>query len=199
MQNKFDLSKPMVCPHCSALSLMLGCPGADQPIINTFGYQPPVVLTYCLACRKPSLWVSGELKWPTKQGIQPHEHLPERCRQTFMEAQKISSISPRAACALLRVTLEQLVDELLGAQKDPAPRKNLNERIKSLPCSHAYQDLCDACRIVGNKAAHPAEISFEEGENEDLPLLISELINAIVASQISPAIIAKEALSRVRK
>lgn len=199
MQNILDLSKPMVCPHCSALSLMLGCYGADQPIINAFGYHPSVVVTYCLACRKPSLWINKELKWPTKQGIQPHEHLPERCRQTFMEAQKISSISPRAACALLRVTLEQLVDELLGDQKDSTSKKNLNDRIKSLPCYPVYQDLFDACRIVGNKAAHPAEISFEEGENEDLPLLISELINAIVASQISPGIIAKEALSRVRK
>ena len=107
-------------------------------------------------------------------------------------------LSPRAACALLRVSLEQLVDYLQPSGESDRD-KNLAARISLLPCYASYKKLFDACRIIGNKAAHPAEISFEDGENSDLPVLISQLINVIVSIQVSPTIMANEALQRVRK
>ena len=198
MNNPTYNSQSFVCPHCGTKSLMLWNPASSQNVVNSFGFASDAAVSHCINCKKPSFWYQRQLVWPLSQGVPAHEHMPDCCKQSYLEAQKIMHLSPRASCALLRVSLEQLVD-YLQPSSETTNNKNLASRISQLPGYSSYKELFDACRLIGNKAAHPAEISFEDGENDDLPVLISQLINVIVSIQVSPIIMAKEALNRVKR
>ncbi len=184
------------CPHCGVNAQMLWNPASQQRVIDAFGFVCDAMVSHCTNCKQPSFWFQKSLVWPLPEGTPAHKHMPDCCKRTYTEAQKIAPLSPRAACALLRVALEQLVDYV---DPDSSGQKaNLATRISKLPGYSSYKELFDACRIIGNKAAHPAEIDFDE-ENRDLPALISELINVIVSIQVSPLIMAKDALQRIKK
>lgn len=187
------------CPHCGALAVMLWSNCASQEVANKLFYVPTDKVSYCVGCHKPAFWHKGKLVWPIEGGIPPIKNMPEPCLSTYKEAQLISALSPRAACALLRVALEQLVDSLLENQKESLKGKTLSDKTKMLTCYDSYSDIFDACRIVGNKAAHPAEISFDDAGNKDLPGIMSQLINAIVSTQITPRLIAEQTLQRIKK
>ena len=69
-----------------------------------------ICVTKCLGCARPVLWIENEIVWPTPKGILPVEEMPQDAKEIFKEAQSIINLSPRAACALLRISLELLVN-----------------------------------------------------------------------------------------
>ena len=75
-----------------------------------FFHPKRVFVTECCSCGNLVFWENGEIQYPVRNGIIPAEDMPEDAKEVFNEAQAIIALSPRAACALLRVCLERIVD-----------------------------------------------------------------------------------------
>src|SRR5215510_12417180 len=64
-------------------------------------------LSKCFACEKVSVWVYDRPVFPVvSDGPPPNPDLPDEARPDYEEASRILNISPRAAAALLRLTIQ---------------------------------------------------------------------------------------------
>lgn len=135
-------------------------------------------------CKKFSLWLDGEMIYPRKVTAQiAHEKMPEDVKVIYDEAREVSSISKRAAAALLRVSLEKLTVHL-GETKG-----NLNSRIgnlsrKGLPKS--VVDSLDIVRITANEGgSHAGEIDLTGQDTAEVVNRLFWLVNFIVEKTIA--------------
>jgi hypothetical protein len=115
----------------------------------------------------------------------PHSDMPNDVRETYVEARRIVSLSPRSAAALLRVSIEKLVYDILNlvqAEKG----KDLNESIgilvdKGLPVE--IQQSLDYLRVTGNNAVHPLGVIDVDDYNTAISLF--GLVNLVVQNRIT--------------
>ena len=95
------------------------------------------------------------------------------------EARSVAAVSRRSAVALLRLTLQVLVDGLEPGSAD------LDEKIGRLVgrgrLAQQIQQALDVLRVVGNNAVHPGQIDVDD---EDLVLSLQKLTNLIVERMI---------------
>ena len=107
--------------------------------------------------------------------------MPDRVKQLYNEAGLIYNKSPRAACALLRLAIDRLCNELVETDRDI--NKNIGSLVKKgLPQS--VQQALDVVRVVGNKAVHPGMISFDVDDKNTATMLM-RLINIITERMIT--------------
>ena len=186
------------CPHCGVTAEMYWTTVnarlhfADSRYSDTFS-SDMIYVAQCRDCEKLSVWVEKQMVYPSIQGVEPHEDMPEDAKKLFNEAQDVIGKSPRSACALLRLCLEVIVDHL-GGKGD-----NLHARIESLKLPPDLYAVFKACRIAGNQAVHPGLISFDNQEGQELAFTLSGFVNLIVAFLISPRIQAQRILATARK
>jgi hypothetical protein len=118
---------------------------------------------------------------PEKTDIsKPNDDLNEKIKQDYYEASFIYKKSPRGACALLRLCLQNLMKQL-GENGD-----NLNDDIASLVKKGLDPDIiiaCDIIRVIGNNAVHPGEINIKDDINTAKKLF--SLLNYIADIQIT--------------
>ncbi|HGY9611008.1 DUF4145 domain-containing protein [Vibrio harveyi] len=146
-------------------------------------YYHETEFTYnrCSHCGEICYWYQGRMIVPSEAPVPPHhQDLPEVCVSDYNESRDIVARSPRAAAALLRLTIQKLLSEL--GEKG----KNINEDIgslvtKGLPVE--VQQALDYCRVVGNNAVHPGEIDLND--NPEIANSLFEMINFIVEVRIS--------------
>lgn len=169
-----------ICPHCHVYSTMdwYSVWGGD------FSMEE-LAVSKCFNCKQPSIWLSKKILHPEAIVIEPNPDMPEKAKVFFTEAQSIIGRSPRAASALLRLSLEEIVIHLKGTGN------NLNQKIQSLSLPEDLMTLFEACRLYGNQAAHPGVIDFNEDNSIDVAYNLSNFINVIVALKISPFMQAK--------
>lgn len=87
--------------------------------------------------------------------------MPSNVHAIYEEARAIGARSPRSAAALLRLSLEQLVNDL-----EPGSG-SLNDKIGQLVAKGldpALQQAMDALRVYGNNGAHIGEIDLADGQ-----------------------------------
>ena len=102
-------------------------------------------------------------------------------KQLYDEAGLIYNKSPRAACALLRLAIDRLCNELGETDRDI--NKNIGALVqKGLPTS--IQKALDIVRVVGNKAVHPGQIAFDVDDKETA-IALMKLVNLITVRMIS--------------
>jgi hypothetical protein len=118
----------------------------------------------------------------TKMGPLPTADMPPDVLKVYEEARTVAWDSPRAAAALLRVSVQMLVDQVLEGSD------NLNAKIgtlvkeKGLPPE--VQQMLDAVRVIGNEGgAHPGEIDMDEQPNVLTTLMFC--VNTIVERMIT--------------
>ncbi len=175
------------CPHCGVISLMhFHCISyIDKKVI---GFQEDkhagnswVQVATCHNCAKHIVWVDNIYAYPDIVAEEANPDMPEEVKQLYNEAGLIYNKSPRAACALLRLAIDRLCNELGETDRDI--NKNIGELVKKgLPTS--VQQALDVVRVVGNKAVHPGQIAFDVDDVGTATMLM-RLLNIIVSRMIS--------------
>lgn len=152
-------------------------------------------ITRCSHCGGLMFWADEKPVYPSGSGIKPVKCMPDNVREVFCEAQAITTLSPRAAWALLRVCLERLVVSL-GAKGE-----NLELKVQSLGLSKRLQMLCDACRLAGNEAVHKEGFDFSQSYEESLAMTfaLSNFINHLADEFIGLEIRTEEIIRRLKE
>ena len=185
------------CPHCQTLSLMnfrilrfeqdvMTDDDGVAFIINKHGYDEEIYsselkIARCHSCGKKIIWIDNEYIYPNIVAEEVNPDLPESVKQLYNEAGLIYNQSPRAACALLRLAIDRLCNELGETDRDI--NKNIGALVENgLP--KKVQQALDVVRVVGNKAVHPGEIAFDVDDINTAKSLM-RLINMIGQTMIS--------------
>ncbi|WP_321846768.1 DUF4145 domain-containing protein [Burkholderia cepacia] len=118
---------------------------------------------------------------PTTSNVSsPHEDFPAGPRGDYDEARDIFGRSPRAAVALLRLALQKLLKEI--GKKGANINDDIAALVKDGLSPHVQQAL-DYCRVVGNNAVHPGEISLDD--TPEMGVVLFEMLNLIVEQLIA--------------
>ena len=131
------------------------------------------------------MWIDEKMIHPQVNGSPPpHPDMPQEVKETYVEARRIVSLSPRSAAALLRVAIENLVNNILGNRVGKDQR--LNDKIAvlvkdGLPVT--IQQSLDYLRVTGNNAVHPLGLIDVEDHNTAISLF--ELVNLVVENRIT--------------
>ena len=123
--------------------------------------DPTVFLSgVCRSCGQVVIYKGLDLVYPIAKGISAVDCMPKDAKKIFKEAQSIINLSPRAACAMLRICVERMVNA------SEAKGGNLAAKINSLNLPPKMTKLAHACRLVGNDAVHSNVIDFSVGSDE---------------------------------
>lgn len=176
------------CPHCHVMAQMeyqkihfqqdVNLSLSHNSIENSL---EDVILARCENCGKKIIWIGDTFVYPDTIAEEPCCNMPEDVLQLYQEAGAISKKSPRAACALLRLAIDRLCNDL--DEKD----RNINENIKALVSKGlpvSVQQALDVVRVVGNRAVHPGQIYFDVDDINTANLLM-HLLNVIVERMIT--------------
>lgn len=174
------------CPHCGVYAQMKYSEHnfKEDEICITFDEcidTNTATLARCANCGNKIIWIKDEYAYPNLLPISPNEDMPNVVKVLYEEAGLIYTKSPRAACALLRLAIDRLCNELGETDRD------INKNIASLVkrgISVEVQQALDIVRVVGNKAVHPGQITFDVDSVETAETLFT-LINLIVDRLIS--------------
>ena len=135
----------------------------------------------CYSCKEIAVWRHDALLYPiSSYDFKPNDDMPDDIKADFLEAASVVSLSPRGACALLRLAVQKLCVHLGGKGND------LNADIASLVqngLSARVQQSLDAVRVIGNQAVHPAELNLKD-DRETAGALFG-IVNYIVENQIT--------------
>jgi Domain of unknown function (DUF4145) len=169
------------CPHCQTYAhqtwagAMILVGGSYRPL------NPNVNTSLCNRCGRVGLWIENQLVWPQILAAPPpHDDLPEPALGTYIEARSVAPNSPRAAAALLRLSLQQLVSHL-GATSD-----NLNTAVGELVgygLPGRVQQAMDSVRLIGNEAVHPGTIDIND--NPEIALVLFDLVNLVAELMVT--------------
>lgn len=175
------------CPHCGTMSLM------HYECISYHGYQVISVtskqkngtswveIASCQNCKKKTIWIDNIYAYPDIIAEEANPDMPESVKQLYEEAGLIYNKSPRAACALLRLAIDKLCNELGETDRDI--NKNIGELVKK-GLSPSVQKALDIVRVVGNKAVHPGQIAFDV-DNKETAIALMKLVNLITVRMIT--------------
>ena len=130
-------------------------------------------------CLEPTIWLGEKIIYPTK-GEFPlaNSDLPDDVKEIYAEAGTIAQQSPRAACALLRLAVQMLLEHL-------GEKGSINTGIGNLVkngLAPEIQQALDTLRVTGNHAVHPGVIDVDDITNVQ-PLF--SMINVIADALIS--------------
>lgn len=180
------------CPHCSVYAKQFY---AHVYALSNFQWESIVdrqskfdgtlpkdwIVTKCQHCNGLAIWHNENMLYPKKiLPPLPNSDLDDEIKADYLEAANILGDSPRAAAALLRLSLRKLCVQL-GEKGE-----NINSDIKSLVTkglNPLVQKSLDALRITGNNAVHPGEINLSE--DPDRVLKLFGLINFIADKMIT--------------
>lgn len=106
--------------------------------------------------------------------------MPDTVKSLYKEAALICNKSPRAACALLRLAIERLCNDLGESGNIDTMIGNLVKKGLSI----TVQKALDAVRVIGNKAVHPGQIAFDVDDKSTAEMLM-KLLNIITERLIT--------------
>jgi len=171
------LSKQFHCMYCDVFAVQ-----------NWFDLNARNKIWRCIChhCKNESIWIEvnkgeGRMIYPDiHQGPPPHEDMPERVKEDYLEAMSIVSKSPRGAAALLRLALQKLMKEL--GESGRSIDKDIASLVeKGLPVE--VQQALDLLRVIGNESVHPGQL--DPRDDQDTAMQLFELMNFIVEDRIT--------------
>lgn len=174
------------CPHCNTLAQV---EVAKYHMRGDLSVSPSgipfcennIIIHRCQCCGKKILWIDDEYIYPEIAAEEANPDMPESVKKLYEEAGLIYNKSPRAACALLRLAVENLCHEL--GKDDRDINKNIAALVKD-GLSPEIQKALDIVRVVGNKAVHPGQIAIDV-DNVSTAKMLMRLLNMIVQRMIT--------------
>ncbi|MBR4920736.1 MAG: DUF4145 domain-containing protein [Prevotella sp.] len=179
--------KAFTCPHCGVISQMnfvnVNFNGSHAVSMGAGLIQGDnhIVIASCENCKKNIIWANDNYAYPDIVAEEANPDMPESVKQLYNEAGLIYNKSPRAACALLRLAIDRLCNELGETDRDI--NKNIGELVKK-GLSSSVQKALDIVRVVGNKAVHPGQIAFDV-DNKETAVALMKLVNMITERMIT--------------
>lgn len=183
-----------ICPYCQTFAHV---DWVNYTTEHRY-HKLPLAAAFCHSCNEHTVWYGGEfteegLVKPVNRPFQrlypiggdippPNPDMPESIRSLYLEAARISTLSPRGAAAILRLCLQDICNIL--AKKDDTIDNNLH-RLKNSedPIPERFIKAADTVRVIGNEAVHPGFIDFED--NKEIANDLFTLINSLIENQIS--------------
>lgn len=139
-----------------------------------------VEVAICSHCASGTLWLAEKIIYPPTHSAPPaNSDLPDDVKQVYNEAVAIVDQSPRAASALLRLTLQMLLEHLGGTG-------NLNTNIKNLVqkgLDPQVQQSLDIVRLTGNNAVHAGKIDLDDTTNVQALFNLINVIAGVLITQ----------------
>lgn len=180
--------KAFTCPNCLAFSKHdweFNYVSENDGKFYDSGYniqvKPGIKELYickCDNCGYLSFWYDERLCWPMNTSVEPPiDEMPVEIKKLYDEARSIVELSPKGACAILRLALQKLCNSLTNTSENG----KIDESIKILVeqgLPKTLQQAFDIVRIVGNEAVHPGTIDLDD--NKDIAYTIFQLMNIIV-------------------
>lgn len=173
------------CPNCHTF--------AHQSWLDVYVKWNPIAndivkginLCYCSHCSQHTIWKNKELIDPI-MGLaeQPNEDLPSDIQELYNEANNVVNLSPKSACALLRLALEKLFDNLLGPNKKSISQ-NIANLAKEGKLPEKISKSSEIIRIIGDGQLHNGIIDLTGLDTKQTALKLFSLINIIGTYLIS--------------
>lgn len=188
MPNKYTApdfnKKSFTCPHCNTSSQIIyfnACWRNEKSWWETrIADAKFIKVGVCQNCDNAIIWIDDEYIYPEIALSEPNSDMPDPVKSLYTEAALICNKSPRAACALLRLAIERLCNNLGESGNIDTMIGNLVK--KGLPS--IVQKALDAVRVIGNKAVHPGQIAFDVDDKSTAEMLM-KLLNIITERQIT--------------
>ena len=111
------------CPHCNTVSYMEYAKHHFQTDFILANLVNILTIARCTNCGEKIIWIDDEYIYPQKQAIEPNEDMPSSVKSLFEEAGNIYALSPRAACALLRLAIDRICNA--SGENDRDINKNI--------------------------------------------------------------------------
>ena len=204
---------PGPCPSCGVISDHMWFTGLLSTIYDAGtrqhvphsmqGMQGELLVSRCVSqtCRALALWLreknsqsgktSSELVYP-KIGIRkpPVEGLNTEEVKLYEEAAAVATVSPRAACALLRVLLEAFLKRHL-TEAGHSPNRNrlvgmIDLAVQHLDLSQTLKNGLTAIRKRGNTAVHDPYGLTDDARADDLPWLFQAVDDLVDDLHVKP-------------
>lgn len=136
----------------------------------------------CQKCGFISYWLDGKLIFPLNSNVElPLEEMPDEIKSLYNEARDVLPLSPKSSCALLRLALQILCNDINGSDRKTKLSVTIPELLKKgLPLK--ISQMMDIIRVVGNDAVHPGEIKVDD--NEQIAYSLFKIVNIIVEKLI---------------
>ena len=179
-------TKTFNCPHCETHTkhkcYYLAKGGVTEKEFNYYvGFVPDLTFGLCSHCNNFTLWLNEKIIYPQlSRAPQPTEDMPLGVKETFLEAREIVIKSPRAASALLRLSLQKLIKHL--GEKS----RNLETAVLNLVdhgLSKTFYDALLVVRVIGKNAVKPGVINSKDDVKTAIALF--NLLNMLVESTIT--------------
>ncbi len=139
-----------------------------------------LLASFCSHCHKATIWAGEKIIYPTTGDFPPaNPDLSAEVKKVYAEAGTIAQQSPRAACALLRLAVQMLLEDI--GETGP-----INEGIRNLVkrgVDPKIQQAMDIVRVTGNHAVHPGKIDVDDITNVQPLFEMINIISEVLISQ----------------
>ena len=190
------------CPYCQVYSVQhwgdeVYALSSDQKSLGRISInQIKVQVSVCSRCKNSTLWWDEKVIYPSTRMSPPqNSDIPENVQKVYEEAADIASLSPRSACALLRLAIEMLLEHLGYLEKNDDINRSIGKMVKA-GLNEGIQRALDIVRVTGNEAVHSGKIDF--GESTDVSSLFS-VINFIANELITQPNVREELFNNLPK
>ena len=172
-------SRAFNCLYCKAYAQQTWRPLDEYIEIPILAFEKEVAVSTCLNCGNSTFWAGEKVIYPVIGTAPPaNNDLPDNVKEIYREAEAIAGLSARAACALLRLAVEMLLEHL----GETGPINGMIRNLVANGLDSRVQQALDVVRVTGNNAVHPGVIDFDDSTNVQQ---LFGLINFIAADLIT--------------
>jgi hypothetical protein len=176
------------CPHCGIstrhewYNLAKG-KISKNGIIYYEAFIPHYYLSLCSKCKRYTIWLNDKIIYPELSFAPwPTQDMPRDIKDAYLEARRVVASSPKAASALLRMCLQNLMIHL--GEKGKNVEHDLSNLIKKGLPKRLHHALWTA-GVIGARSTRPNEITPKDDVNTAIALfnLLNMIVEATIAQQ----------------